>query len=452
MKQFQNKKFALIGFGSIGRALTECLVVNHGVNLNQFSVVVADEISHHAGRVYGLNICNRRVTKDNYQDILESFQLKKGDVLINVALDVCSKDVLTWCMARGIHYLDTWLDAWTTPVCANGEVEIYENWPLRQEILKDRPRSGPTSVICHGANPGIVSHFIEEGLRALASRLHVQIDESEDLSKLSQRLGVCAIQIAESDTQHTADPQVCDGKTIYSTWAPDSLATEAKQCSEIAWGTHEESIPSGWTKAYPESTALVSDKPGLANKAYTWTPCNPLVGFILPHYEAFSIADRLSIVKDDKIVYRPTVYYVYRPANDAWFSIHEWAKNSYPKIEKSVLMNEDLVGGHDSLGLLFILNDCAYWYGSLVQLDNARLNNPNMNATSSQVVGAIIGALAWMFDHPNQGIVEPEEMDSDEVMKVARPYLGSVFGEFSSWGFKTPEHLQFSNFLFKGSE
>lgn len=452
MKHFKYKRFGLIGFGSIGKALTECLVSHHGVLWPQFSIVVADEDTYQAGKAYALDIRNQRVTKENYQEVLESLQLKPGDVLINVALDVCSKDVLAWCTAREIHYLDTWLDAWTTPVSKYGEVEVYENWPLRQEILRDRPRSGPTSVICHGANPGIVSHFLKDGLHSLAERLDISTNPSEDIAQLSHRLGVCAIQIAEHDTQRAAEPTIRDGYAIISTWAPDSLATEAKQCAEIAWGTHEQRIPSGWSPIYPESPALISDKPGAQITVEVGSLLGYCEGFVLPHFEAFSIADRLTVVEDEKVIYRPTVYYAYCPAPESASSIREWVKSGYEKIEWSVLLNETLIDGYDALGLLFILRGHAYWYGSSVHVNTARSLNPNMNATATQVVGSVIAALAWMFENPDKGVVEPEEMDSVAVLKIARPYLGIICGEFLNFGDLTPETIQFNNFLVKGNE
>ena len=46
------------------------------------------------------------------------------------------------------------------------------NYALRETMLKLVPkyRGGPTAVIAHGANPGLVSHFVKQALVNLAKR------------------------------------------------------------------------------------------------------------------------------------------------------------------------------------------------------------------------------------------------------------------------------------------
>ncbi len=49
----------------------------------------------------------------------------------------------------------------------------------------------------------------------------------------------------------------------------------------------------------------------------------------------------------------------------------------------------------------------------------------------------------WLIEHPDRGIVEPEDLDHDYVLDIRRPYLGPVVGVRSGW---TP--LQHRNVLF----
>ena len=65
----------------------------------------------------------------------------------------------------------------------------------------------------------------------------------------------------------------------------------------------------------------------------------------------------------------------------------------------------------------------------------------------------------WMLEHPDRGIVEVDEMDFHRCLEVQRPYLGEVFGSYTTWtpldgrGRLFPEDLdesdpwQFSNIL-----
>jgi homospermidine synthase len=41
--------------------------------------------------------------------------------------------------------------------------------------------------------------------------------------------------------------------------------------------------------------------------------------------------------------------------------------------------------------------------------------------------------MIWAIERPRQGIVEPEEMDFERVLEIARPYLGDVVGVFGDW-------------------
>jgi homospermidine synthase len=59
-----------------------------------------------------------------------------------------------------------------------------------------------------------------------------------------------------------------------------------------------------------------------------------------------------------------------------------------------------------------------------------------------QVTAAVLAGVVWALENPQRGIVEPEEMDFERVLDVARPYLGEMVGVRGEW---TPldgrEHL-----------
>jgi homospermidine synthase len=41
--------------------------------------------------------------------------------------------------------------------------------------------------------------------------------------------------------------------------------------------------------------------------------------------------------------------------------------------------------------------------------------------------------MVWAIKHPNSGIVEAEEMDFEEVLKIGEMYWGKLVGEYSDW-------------------
>ena len=86
------------------------------------------------------------------------------------------------------------------------------------------------------------------------------------------------------------------------------------------------------------------------------------------------------------------------------------------------------------LGVLLGLgNEESYWFGSRLSVEGARALGPHFNATSLQVAAGVLGGMVWAMENPNQGVVEPEDMDWKRVLEIASPYLGQLFGEFSKW-------------------
>jgi homospermidine synthase len=41
--------------------------------------------------------------------------------------------------------------------------------------------------------------------------------------------------------------------------------------------------------------------------------------------------------------------------------------------------------------------------------------------------------MCWAILNPNAGIVEPDEMDHEFVLDIAKPYLGKLAGYFTQW-------------------
>ncbi len=140
---------------------------------------------------------------------------------------------------------------------------------------------------------------------------------------------------------------------------------------------------------------------------------------------------------------RPTCHYAYHPCDDAVLSLHEFAGKNWRLQRLKRLMMEEITGGIDELGVLLMgPPGGVYWYGSRLAIAEARRAAPHNNATSLQVTAAVLAGVVWALEHPRQGIVEPEEMDFERVLDIARPYLGEVVGVRGDW---TPldgrEHL-----------
>ncbi|ARN84851.1 hypothetical protein GQ61_05610 [Candidatus Nucleicultrix amoebiphila FS5] len=95
---------------------------------------------------------------------------------------------------------------------------------------------------------------------------------------------------------------------------------------------------------------------------------------------------------------------------------------------------DEIDHGKDELGVLLMGHDKkAYWYGSRLSIEEARILAPHNNATSLQVAAGVLGGIRWALENPNRGILEPEELDFEFVLEVASPYLGTLIGVYSDW-------------------
>jgi homospermidine synthase len=167
----------------------------------------------------------------------------------------------------------------------------------------------------------------------------------------------------------------------------------------------------------------------------SWTPLEgPYHGFLITHGESISIADYLTVRDSGTVRHRPTCHYAYHPCDDAVLSLHEFAGKNFQLQSRKRLMMEEIAEGIDELGVLLMgPTKGVYWYGSRLSIAEARRVAPHNNATSLQVTAAVLGGMIWAVERPRQGIVEPEEMDFERVLQIARPYLGDVVGVYGNW-------------------
>ena len=157
--------------------------------------------------------------------------------------------------------------------------------------------SGPTAVLTHGANPGLVSHFVKQALLDVAHDADPAIAAPTDRAgwaRLAERLGVKVIHIAERDTQVSAIPK--EPGEFVNTWSIDGFFSEGSQPAELGWGTHERHFPAdGRRHDFGCRAAIYLLRPGAGTRVRSWTPLEgPYLGFLITHGESISIADYLT--------------------------------------------------------------------------------------------------------------------------------------------------------------
>jgi homospermidine synthase len=432
-------RVVMVGFGSIGQGVLPLILRHIDVKPENVVIVTAEERGREVAAEYGVRFMVEPLTRDNYRAVLEPL-LGAGDFLLNLSVDVSSVALIEFAHAKGALYLDTCIEPWaggyTDPSLTPSQ---RSNYALRETALALAPRmaGGPTVVLTHGANPGLVSHFVKEALLRIAKDTGLKVRSPRDRigwALLARDLGIKVMHIAERDTQVASQPK-SPGEFV-NTWSVDGFVGEGQQPAELGWGTHERHFPEDAERhGFGCDAAIYLKRPGATTRVRTWTPLEgPFHGFLVTHNESISIADYYTLAEGGTVHYRPTVHYAYHPCDDAVLSLHELAgKNWALQSNKRLMMNE-IEKGIDELGVLLMGHARgAYWFGSRLSIDEARKLVPHNNATSLQVTIAVLGGMIWAMENPRAGVVEADNMDHKRVMEIARPYLGKVVGVYSDW-------------------
>src|SRR5204862_7097637 len=207
-------RLVIIGFGRIGQGVLPLLLRHIEMRPGQITVITAEPRGYEEAVEYGIEFIEAGLTRENYRAVLEP-RLGRGDFLLNVSVDVSSVALIELCRERGALYLDTCIEPWpggyTDP---NLPPAARSNYALRESALALRPKESgasprPTAIITHGANPGLVSHFVKQALIDVARAADPAVGAPGDRggwARLAQRLGGQATHLAARDTQGSTTP------------------------------------------------------------------------------------------------------------------------------------------------------------------------------------------------------------------------------------------------------
>ena len=475
-------RVVILGCGSVVQCLLPLLLDHFKFPPESVTVLESrdnrDRIASSLER--GVHYRQFEITRENLETTLESL-LSDGDLLIDLAWNIGLTEILDWCRDHQVRYLNTSVEVWSPyddPASASPQERTlyWRHMALRRQIESWGSNNGPSAVVEHGANPGLVSHFTKLALSEIAdavlrdgllSERHEEIREAVEAQRfnvLAQLLEVKSIHIAERDTQITDRPK--EVGEFVNTWSVDGLYEEGVAPAEMGWGTHEKTLP---------PLGLVHEGEGpknqicLAKMAHktivrSTVPSGPIIGMVIRHGEAFTICDHLTVWEGDRAVYRPTVHYAYCPADVAWASFVELEGNEYVYPHRQRILNDEIVSGRDELGVLVMGHPYkTWWTGMRTTIDEARAVAPHQNATTIQVAASILGAVQWMLDAPREGVRVPDELPWRAVLEVAMPYVGTLWSGsldwdpvtthtdwFDRWSGRELDHddpWQFTNFL-----
>ncbi len=444
-------KVLIIGYGSVARCTLPILLEHVRIPYGNITIIdFEDKASALKGWTdRGITYLQRKIAPENLESVL-SEHLSPGGLLIDLSwnLDTCA--IIRWCHDHEVLFVNTSLEVWDSfsEIGSKGPVEksLYH----RQMRLRELTRGwddGVTAVIDHGANPGLISHFVKQALVDISERLiadgKVSEEEGErirDLVKahnyaeLCMALKIKVIHCSERDTQITNYPKKVN--EFVGTWSIEGLREEGTAPAEIGWGTHERTLPPlAHTPSFGPKNQIMLAQMGMNTWVRSWVPDSEIVGMVIRHGEAFGLSDKLTVWKDGKAIYRPTVNYAYMPCDDTIVSLHELRCRNYEMQPKLRILREDeIVSGADILGALLMGHEYgSWWCGSILSVEEARKLAPGQNATTVQVALGVVSAVMWMIDNPREGLCTPEDLPHDYVLKIAKPYLGRFVSMPSDW-------------------
>jgi homospermidine synthase len=312
-------------------------------------------------------------------------------------------------------------------------------------MLKTWKKKGSTAVLEHGANPGLVSHFVKEALADISRKIIKEKSKDPRVNELKKSLrdknfpnlarlaGVKVIHISERDTQITDKPK--EVNEFVNTWSVEGFYEEGIAPAEMGWGTHERTMPEGaHVHLSGPGNQICIAQMGVKTKVRSWVPCGEIVGMVVRHGEAFTISDHLTVWDGPKPVYRPTVHYAYCPSDSAILSLHELEMRQFDLQKKQRILEDEITSGRDELGVLLMGHDFkSWWTGSLLDIEETRKLVPHQNATTLQVAASVLGAITWMIKNPTKGVNVPDQLPYEEILAVAKPYLGPYVSRAVNW-------------------
>ena len=482
-----NGRIVQFGFGAVGKSFYEKLSKEIEFDENKYFVITMDDFEFEAFVNLGGMVANfiiQEITKENFKEIFSKY-LSEGDLLIDFADTVGTKDILMWCAENNIMYLNT------------GEADWPENWysifnenllknEIRQKHNKNKETNKYPIVLQHGNNPGLVSHFVKAGIEYISNKqckkdkvLKNLIKENK-FNEAAQRLGIKQIHVNDIDLQDVK--KELEDNSLYSTWCVDSFFFEMLSEATVNFGTHEKiDLKKDECKLLDYENGFLELKDLAANiKCHTYYPGGKFEGFLVPHEETITIAKGLEVKENGKTVYRPSVVFLYSPCEAAKRYIENAKVNDYLKPDDNkpkdcenengvsivrgyiypgkaeIVYQEKIKSGTEYVGVLLIGDNFdPVWVGNRVEMSYLYKNQKNsywQTPTITPVAMSALSAVCWMIKNKDKGgIYFPDDIkEYKEIIKTAEKYISkTIFKTFDKKTIEENIKIDFSNLQIK---
>ena len=440
----------VLGGGSVSQCSVPLLLDHVVASPGHLTILDFQDMRHRFSDAIarGANFVIDHVREDNLAEVLAQ-HVSAGDVLVDLAWNIDANAIIGWCHDNGVLYLNTSVEEWD-PYGDQSDRDPRDRTLIvrhkrLQELKATWDKPGPTAVVEHGANPGLVSHFAKKALVDIATKAladEILGDEreavrtaleSEDFAMLAFKLGVKVIHVSVRDTQVTDQPKR-PGEFV-NTWSVAGFHEEGIAPAELGWGTHEKALPAKGLRHADSETQICIAQAGATVWVRSYVPDFEINGMVVRHGEAYTIPAHLT-VRDaaGNEIYRPTCHYAYCPSDAGIASMRELQANNWTFPERERIMNDEIIDGEDRLGVLLMGHPYkSWWTGSLLSIHDARKLVPHQSATTLQVAASVLACVVYLINNPDQGLCVPDDLPWREVLDVAMPFLGQFHSAPADW-------------------
>ena len=434
-----NNKLYIIGFGGEGRPFLYLFYNRVKIDPKNITIIDMRDISKEAEKWISLGvkvISNTKIKRDNYRTIFSD--IKRNDIIVDAAMGVDTIDLFRFCEERGCDFVNSAIESWEVDAETDPErYSLYYKHKILEEINAEyKGKQNTNFVVSMGCNPGNVSIWVKVGLLKIAKEYKLDPEKYKTWAELSKALGVRTIHVSEKDTQIVNNPKRVN--EYMNTWGGmgEAFFEEALGCVEASWGTHEKIFFKEGDIVPMKDNYLVWKKKCAYVKAQSWVPqYGRFIGNIIRHDESYTIGKNLTVLDENgKIIYKPSVYYVYNPTQEALASLEELKERNHKIQDNYRFMTDEIIDGRDILGLTYYLeNGDVFWAGSMLSIHEARKIFPPeyhnfINATNTTVSAGILSAVLELIrlDKKNKklGLIDPDDLPWFKVIYDQIGYLG----------------------------
>ena len=455
-------KIVQFGFGAVGKSFYEKVRKEIKFDENKYYVITTNKEEFTAYVNLGGMVANfivAEIAKDNFEQVFSKY-LNEGDLLMDFADTVGTKDICKWCAEKNIMYINT------------GEADWPENWySIFNENLKKQEikayyqnineKNKYPIVLQHGNNPGLVSHFVKAGLEYIVNNQYKKNKEIKELIKhnkfneVAQKIGLKMIHVNDIDLQKINETYNKD--TLYNTWCVDSFFFEMLSEATFDIGTDEKITYTDDCKLLDNVNGFLEFKNlAIDKKCKTIYPNGKFNGFLVPHEETITIAKSLEVRQNNKTIYRPSVMFIYSPCEYArkYFEtakIGEYVDSKVPKQldaeskdeeiivrgykypkNATIVYKENIESGTEYVGVLLLGNNFnPVWVGNRIEIPYLYKHEKDsywQTPTITPVAMSALSAVCWMIKNKEKGgIYFPEDIpDYKYIIKTAEKYISKT--------------------------